>query len=180
MRVGLLSCIPLVALLACDSESGRNDPGVAEDSFQDDDIPMGGCDGTACPGAGSGVGDGNAEPVGGACDNAVQCESGVCAATFDDSEAGELVCQPSCIGLMDSTMWCSDDATCCGDSVCSPRGFCVPGEAGADDESGSSGGGDTTGGDTTATTGGVDGGSTGDGSTGDGSTTGGQTTGTTG
>ncbi len=169
MRLALVCCAALLGGLACDS-SDAGAAGIGEDSFQDDDIPMGGCDATECPPSGAGA----TAPVGSSCDAANHCQSGVCAASFEDSEPGELVCQLECIGPMDTTMWCSDSATCCGNAVCSPRGFCVPSdpEVGDDESSSGSTDGGSTGG---STTGGADGTSGSD--SGDGGSTGSDSTG---
>ncbi|MEM6990711.1 MAG: hypothetical protein AAF721_09445 [Myxococcota bacterium] len=122
----------LVIGLACDgttlaesdeaaAHDGFQDDDVPahEDSFQDDDLPQGDCEGDECTGGAS------AARVGSACDLADHCESGVCAARFADGDAGPLACQAGCIDTMDSAMWCSDDAACCGSATCSPRGLCI-------------------------------------------------------
>ncbi|MBL4684909.1 MAG: hypothetical protein JKY37_09995, partial [Nannocystaceae bacterium] len=144
MRLPWTLCFPLVIALACDSESSAPMAAEAEDSFQDDDIPPGnGCDGTACP-SGEGVGGGEPAEVGGPCDDAGHCQSGVCAASFAQSAPGELLCQESCIGPMDTAMWCSDSAACCSAAVCSARGFCIPQDS--DNENSDNDGSDGTGG----------------------------------
>jgi len=115
------------AVLGCDSSDSSGGQGAVEDSFQDNDLPMGGCDGTGCgdtDSAGPATTAAGA-PVGDPCDGAKQCQSGFCAAVTHKLEIGALVCQPSCIGPMDETMWCSDSATCCDGAVCSSRGYCV-------------------------------------------------------
>lgn len=166
----------------CDSADSTAAGDPVADSFQDDDIPMGDCDATdgVCPSGGS-VGDGSAN-IGEPCDGAVQCQSGVCAATFADSEPGALSCQPACIEVMDSAMWCSDSATCCGNAVCTPRGFCVPdgsadgessGDSGGDSGSASTGGTSAPDNGATGETGGGSGGPDGSGSGSSGTSTGG-------
>lgn len=154
---------------------GCADVGFEGDSFQDDDPPIGECPGTECPDASDGFGDDGAS-VGEPCDNTIGCAgTAVCAAEFQDGEAGVLTCQASCINEMDESMWCSDDDACCGNATCSPRGFCI-GTEGLDE----SGDDDSTGGSTSmgdgASTGDDDGTATGSGSTGatdSGTTTGG-------
>lgn len=167
--------------LGCDGGNTAalgGDGGIGEDSFQDDDPPMGDCDDTGCGGAGVGDDGGGAPgaPVGNPCDGTNQCQSGVCAATFDGDDAGTLECQDACIDVMDQGMWCSDSGSCCEGLVCTSRGLCVPDES-ADDaepEGDSSTGGsddgsnDSSDGSEGESTGGSTGGST-DGST-DGST----------
>ena len=146
---------------------GCADVGFEGDSFQDDDPPIGECPGTECPQSSDGFGDGGGA-VGEPCDNTNGCAgTGVCAAAFQDGEAGPLTCQASCIAEMDEAMWCSDDSACCGEATCSPRGFCIGAEG--VDESGD----DSTGGSTGGSTSAGDGASTGDAtSTGSGSTAG--------
>lgn len=143
VRLPWTLCFPLVVALACDSESSEPMAAEAEDSFQDDDIPPGGCGGTTCPSSDD-VGDGQPAEIGAPCDDAGHCQSGVCAASFAQSVPGELLCQESCIGPMDAAMWCSDSATCCGTAVCSARGFCVPQDAQSAESEGTTGDSDET------------------------------------
>ena len=156
---------------------GCGDFDAAGDSFQDDDPPIGDCPGTSCPDTSDGFGDEGAG-VGEPCDNTLGCSGiAVCAAEFDDGEAGPLTCQADCIGEMDESMWCSDDSACCdAGATCSSRGFCeVPeglDESGDDTtgDSTSSGGDGESSGDPDATstgsgsTDGTDSGTTSDGS----------------
>ena len=145
----LAGWVVLVSLsLGCDGGDsaafGGGDGGIGEDSFQDDDPPMGDCDDTECGGDGvgeDGAGGAPGAPVGSPCDGTNQCESGVCAATFDGDDAGSLECQAACIDVMNQGMWCSDSGSCCEGLVCTTRGLCVP-----DDGAGQADGGGTTGG----------------------------------
>ena len=146
---------------------------AAGDSFQDDDPPIGCQTGTAGCGDDDDSSDAPGAPVGASCDNTNQCEDdAICAAPFEDGEAGDLVCQLGCIQLGDEALWCSDDDSCCA-GTCSSRGLCTVDEAdgGSDtmDDASESGdstgttGDDATGGDSTGT---GDSGSTSGGSTG--------------
>lgn len=122
--------------------SGAGIPG--SDSFQDDDPPIGCQTGPedCTPGASAdegGASDPAGAPLGGPCDNSGQCAAGAaCAATFEDGEAGPLVCRAECIELDDAAAWCSDDSACCS-GVCGPRGLCL--EAEGSDGAGSTSGG---------------------------------------
>ncbi|MEM6990712.1 MAG: hypothetical protein AAF721_09450 [Myxococcota bacterium] len=157
---------------------GFDDTAAFGDSFQDDDIPMGDCQGTACPQ--TTAGDGGAG-VGQSCDDTNQCATGVCAAPFADGQPGALVCQSACIDTMDESMWCSDTASCCDPAAtCGTRGYCELPEglddsgSGSDDEGTSTGGtsdesGTTAGSDTDGTSGTTD--ATGGGSDESGATT---------
>lgn len=171
----LAGWVVLISLsLGCDGESTAafgDGGGPGEDSFQDDDPPMGDCDDTGCGGAGVGEDGGGGAPgapVGSPCDGTNQCQSGVCAATFDGDDAGTLECQDACIDVMDQGMWCSDSGSCCEGLVCTSRGLCVPDESadGADPEGdGSTGGSDDGSNDSSSegeSTGGSTGGSTGE------------------
>ena len=164
MRFGLGIGLLLALGVACDSESG-----AASDTLQDDDIPMGGNDASA-GGSDAGNGEGGENPpgagVGEPCDGTTQCQSGVCAAPFDSEDPGELVCQTSCIELMDPALWCSDAASCCdAEAICTARGFCVAGAPAADSDAESDSGEESTSGSTgesseESTSSGSDGGST--------------------
>lgn len=151
MRLSFL--LAAVCLLpAC---GGFDDSAAFGDSFQDDDIPMGGCQGTACPETTAGD---SAAGAGQPCDGTNQCAQGVCAAPFADGEAGELVCQTTCIAAGDEMMWCSDSAACCDlDATCGSRGFCEQPEGlddtGASADSGTSSSSSGTGADGTDTDG---------------------------
>lgn len=117
------------------------DPPIGSDSFQDDDPPFGRVTG-GCRQDDSCSGDGDSAigaPVGASCDDTHQCVAGaVCGATFEDGEAGPLVCRAECIELDDDAAWCSDDSACCS-GVCGPRGLCL--EAEGSDGAGSTSGG---------------------------------------
>ncbi len=166
---------------------------AAEDSFQDDDIPMGGCN-TGTGGCGSGTADASGAPPGASCDNTGQCANeGVCVAPFEDSEPGALVCRIGCVQTGDPRAWCSDDDACCS-GFCGARGECLAEAPGVDDTGGdtdstpgstdtgpTSGGADES--DTGATSESTDGttdGTTGGSSTGDASSSGGGSSSSTG
>lgn len=147
----LLATLLLVA--GC-YETSRNDlgsgsPGIpGSDSFQDDDPPIGCQTGPedcapSAPGAADegGASEPAGAPVGGPCDNSNQCVDGAaCGATFEDGEAGPLLCRAECIELDDASAWCSDDSACCS-GVCGPRGLCLEaeGSGGTDSTSGGTG-----------------------------------------
>ncbi len=53
-----------------------------------------------------------------------------CVAAWDgEAEArGAFACQFACVPLLDESLWCSDDVSCCdADAVCTGRGYCVLG-----------------------------------------------------
>jgi len=125
------------------------------DSFQDDDPPIGcqtgtdGCDSNE-PGAadGASAGEPPGAPVGGPCDDTGQCvEGAVCAAAFQDGDAGPLLCRAQCIELDDPSAWCSDDSACCS-GTCSSRGMCLESEGTGATASTSGGASDDTSGST--------------------------------
>lgn len=128
------------------------------DDYMDEDLPAGNCmTGTGgCETEGDDASGGGAPA--GTCQSTVECDAGqICVATFD-GDIGEFECRSMCIDDMDDGRWCLDDEACCNvGSVCSERGYCVPGEGTTTA--------DETGGDTTTT-------DTGDGSTGAASSTG--------
>ncbi|MEM6990710.1 MAG: hypothetical protein AAF721_09440 [Myxococcota bacterium] len=152
--------LALLGLVTACGDDNTSVDGAYEDSFQDDDIPMGGCGTgeTNCTGGGSG--EGAPAEVGDPCDGAGQCASTICAADFSDGDPGAMVCQAACIEPMDNTKWCSDSDSCCGAAACSPRGLCLTTEGEADggssDESAGSDGGATGSGGGTGTTGAAD------------------------
>lgn len=122
MRLRIWACVGVMLAQGC--SSADHSRGSFEDSFQDDDLPMGGCSGTGCA---TESGDaGPRAPVGDPCDGASHCESGACAATFRDGDPGPLTCRAACIEADDAEAWCSDDASCCAGLVCGPRGLCGP------------------------------------------------------
>ena len=113
-----------------------DDPPIGSDSFQDDDPPIG------CRADGCSAGDGDnatGAPVGASCDNTDQCVAGaVCGASFEEGNAGPLLCRSECIEVDDDAAWCSDDSACCS-GVCSPRGLCLEAEESDGDDSTSEG-----------------------------------------
>ena len=126
-----------VAMSACaESSTDLGSGAMGSDSFQDDDPPMGAGDTDADDddddddgGADSESGEAPRSPVGGPCDNTAQCVTeAVCAATFEDGEAGPLVCHDACIEADDESAWCSDDAACCS-GICGSRGLCEAAES---------------------------------------------------
>ncbi len=106
------------------------DTGMPEPVPPNCDQPTQG-DTESCPAGGSGG-------VGSDCRATVDCDGGlVCGAAFD-GEIGRFSCQSACIEDQDEQRWCLDDRACCSaGSVCSPRGYCLPGTA--DDTSTASG-----------------------------------------
>lgn len=132
MRLTYLLGLPLLAGACADAADQSGD------SFQDDDIPMGGCgtSGTECPETGGSAG---AAAIGEPCDATNHCATGVCAAPFDAGEIGELVCHSACIDYADEAMWCGDVAACCDPNATCSRGLCVMAQ-GADESTGESSG----------------------------------------
>jgi hypothetical protein len=111
------------------------------DAYMDDDVPSGNCmtDTGECDTDSSPFDEGDDDgPTTAAnddeCSASLDCDAGLaCMATFD-GDIGEFECSASCIADMDETLWCLDDAACCGvESSCGPRGYCTP--AGGLDES---------------------------------------------
>ena len=100
-----------------------DDPPVGSDSFQDDFPPIG-CQYPDCPD------DEPSVPIGSSCANSHECvEGAVCGASFEDGEAGPLLCRAECIEPDDASAWCSDDSACCS-GACGPRGMCEASEEG--------------------------------------------------
>ena len=155
MTARLSALILLVVASACGSDDDDGTP-FGSDSFQDDDPPIGcqtgtaGCVGDTDP---SPFGDDDGDdppgsPVGGPCDNTNQCaDAAVCGASFEDGEAGPLICREMCIAVGDEAAWCADDTACCS-GLCSTRGLCLESESDEGTTSGESGGADSTSGGT--------------------------------
>lgn len=119
MRLQSLPLLTLLLAVAC----GDAGDSFAEDSFVDEDPPMGGCESGGTGPCGS-ADDKGAAAAGEPCDDTNQCGSGLaCAAPFASGDPGPLVCQNRCIGPEDPAFWCSDDASCCS-GTCGPRGLC--------------------------------------------------------
>lgn len=117
------SCLLLV-LAACYAPKSED----ADDFYMDDDVPAGNCmTGTGCASDGSDGGSTAASEA--TCESTLQCDVGqMCVATFD-GDIGEFECSSTCIDDMEEDRWCLDDDACCmAGSICSERGYCVPGE----------------------------------------------------
>jgi hypothetical protein len=122
------------------------------DDYMDEDLPAGNCmTGTGC--ATEGGADASGGVPAGSCESTLQCDDEqICVATFD-GDIGEFECRSMCIIDMDEDHWCLDDDACCmAGSICSERGYCMPGdgttaadETAADETTGA----DETGADTT-------------------------------
>ena len=120
----------LVAATAC---AEKDDGLESDDVYMDDDVPAGSCMSESGGGCDTeAVGEASMGEVAGTCESTLECADGeACIATFD-GDIGEFECAASCIGDMDETRWCLDDAGCCeASSICSERGYCTPGDAAA-------------------------------------------------
>jgi hypothetical protein len=127
------SLLVLLGLVACGDDSASGD------AYMDDDVPAGSCmtDTGECDTDSSPFDEGGDDGPTTAenddeCNASLECGAGLsCMATFD-GEIGEFECSAACIPDMDETLWCLDDAACCGvQSSCGPRGYCT--SAGTDE-----------------------------------------------
>lgn len=126
----------LVALL-----SGCFSPNASLSDEMPEDLPVGGCRDTggdtdpcetssyaSSSGSTSGSSSGTGDPVD-ACSASRDClGTSVCAAVWDPAMGGRgaFACEFACIPLLDETVWCSDDSSCCDPgATCTPRGYCV-------------------------------------------------------
>jgi hypothetical protein len=77
----------------------------------------------------------------GQCHGTDECAaSEFCVAPYADNVRGAFACVSECVGPMDESVWCYDDAACCdATAACSIRGYCET-DAGASSESSSEGG----------------------------------------
>ncbi len=127
----------LVGCFAPDSENG-----TTVNDYEDDDLPSGVCRDTAtdtdpCDTEGTTIGDtdgdlattsGTGEAAADRCQASSDCMGGFCAAGFDPDtlQRSPKTCQFMCVPLLDDTLWCSDDASCCdANATCTERGYCV-------------------------------------------------------
>lgn len=81
---------------------------------------------TGLGGNGSGGVTGTLDPI--PCETSEDCESGYCVSAYDaaaDPPVGPSVCVAECVeaGALDRA--CTDDASCCGELVCSAQALCV-------------------------------------------------------
>ena len=144
MRMRLALALLLVGC-GDDSIQDADTLGVPDDdmALEDDDLPAGVCRGPdtdtdtgtdtdPCESGSTAFGEdpGAPGPSDGsdACHGSVDCMGGVCAASFDPAtlQRSPLACQFACVPLIDDTLWCSDDASCCdAGALCTERGYCV-------------------------------------------------------
>jgi hypothetical protein len=135
---GRLACIGLALALV---EAGCNcgDPGcegddcisydpTTETSFGDDDDDDDGVLETAGPESSSGREASSGGSSGGPddqCQGTDTCDGLFCVAPYADNHRGAFACVEACVGPMDESVWCFDDAACCDSAAhCTIRGYC--------------------------------------------------------
>jgi hypothetical protein len=69
-------------------------------------------------------------PDDGQCQGTDECDGQFCVAPYADNVRGMFACVAECVGPMEETKWCFDDAACCDAAAhCTIRGYCeVEGE----------------------------------------------------